>query len=392
MRTSVQAIWALVLLLCAGSAAAAPALQALARSTVGEGQGVYAIAGDGTVLVSQAADHAVHPASITKIATSLALLERLGPRYRFETRIAGTGPVHAGRLAGDLIVDAAGDPFFIDESAWLVLRRLRARGLRVVEGRLLARGPLLFDWQPDPGGRRLEAALAGRASGEAWARVTQLTGSTESLRDAALVFLLHDTRPAAPAALAVHRSPPLLDVVKVLNGYSNNVFHWASDAVGGAAGVQESARLHVPEPMRAEIVIANGAGAGTENRLSPRAVVALLAALRDELVRSGHDLTAVLPVSGIDPGTLAERLPERRGVVVGKTGTSGSVGASALAGALRTPERGIVLFAVLNHGVAVPDARARQDAFARALIAATDAQPWPYTAPTRPLYADEEVE
>jgi D-alanyl-D-alanine carboxypeptidase/D-alanyl-D-alanine-endopeptidase (penicillin-binding protein 4) len=197
---------------------------------------------------------------------------------------------------------------------------------------------------------------------------------------------------AAERPLLVYRSPVLLHVVKALDGYSNNVFHYASDAIGGPHAVQAIARAAVPEAMRAEITIDNGAGAGTTNRLSPRAAVALLRALAGELGRQGHGLTDALPVSGVDPGTLAERLPDRPRVVVGKTGTFGSVGASALAGALRTRGHGTVYFAVLNHGVPVPAARARQDAFVRALADATDAEPWPYETAARPAYAEAEVE
>ncbi len=55
-------------------------------------------------------------------------------------------------------------------------------------------------------------------------------------------------------------------------------------------------------------------------------------------------------------------------------------------GLLRSPRYGTVAFAVLNHGVPVPSARARQDAFVRALIDAVSAEPWPYETPTRPAY------
>src|SRR6185369_2437118 len=150
-----------------------------------------------------------------------------------------------------------------------------------------------------------------------------------------------------PERLAVYASPPLLTMVKAFNGYSNNVFHLAADAIGGVGVVQSTARGHVPEEMRDEIVLDNGAGAGTTNRLSPRAAVALLGTLATELARTGHDLTAALPVSGRDAGTLKERLPELTGVVVGKTGTFGSVGASALVGVLRSRRDGVVRFAVL---------------------------------------------
>ncbi|MFN8544029.1 MAG: D-alanyl-D-alanine carboxypeptidase [Candidatus Binatia bacterium] len=371
--------------------AAEPPLQALAAH-VGAGQGALATAEDGTVLVAEAADRAVHPASVTKIATSLALLERLGPEYRFTTRVGTDGTLAGGVVHGDLLIDGGRDPFLVFEGAFLILRRLHALGVHTVEGRLRVRGPLLFNWQPDPTGARLERALAGHDGEAAWAAVD----GTPSLplAEAALAIRGRASgRESAPITpLVVHRSPPLLHVVKALNGYSNNVFHLVSEEIGGPRAVEDIARANVPEALRPEIVIDNAAGAGETNRLSPRAAVALLRALARAMATRGKALTDVLPVSGIDPGTLQERLPELRGMVVGKTGTFGSVGASALAGELRTRRYGVVTFAVLNHGVPVPAARARQDAFVRALAEATGAEPWPYTEAIRPTFTAAQVE
>ncbi len=149
------------------------------------------------------------------------------------------------------------------------------------------------------------------------------------------------------------------------------------------------ARAAVPREWADEIVIDNAAGAGETNRMSPRAAVALLDALAREATRHGLTLTDLLPVSGIDPGTLEERFdddPTTRGLLVGKTGTFGSVGASGLAGVLSTPDHGAVTFAVLHHGLAVPEARQRQDAFVRALARALHAEPWPYHQTFTPGY------
>ncbi|MCC6766491.1 MAG: D-alanyl-D-alanine carboxypeptidase [Deltaproteobacteria bacterium] len=375
----------------AGPARAADApYTALARDVVGTGQGVYAVAEDGTVLASEAVARAVHPASVTKIATTLALLERLGPDHRFTTRILADGEVTGGVLRGDLVVAAGGDPFLVDEGAALILRRLHALGVRRVTGRLVVRGSLLFDWQRDPTGRALARALGGAIT--KWPTAPDWP----SLRAAALAFggVPHAEWSAAPTALVEYRSPPLLAIVKALNGYSNNVFHFAADAIGGAAAVQAAARAAVPPEFRGEILIENGAGAGTVNRISPRAAVALLEALRRKVASLGRDLTAVLPVSGIDPGTLRERLlepPAGRGLVVGKTGTYGSEGASGLAGALRTAHHGVVTFAILNRGVPVPEARRRQDALVGALAVALGAEPWPYDRAATPVFDQAEV-
>jgi D-alanyl-D-alanine carboxypeptidase/D-alanyl-D-alanine-endopeptidase (penicillin-binding protein 4) len=319
---------------------------------------------------------------VTKVATSLALLERLGPDHRFATRVLATGPVRDGRLAGDLVVEGGDDPFFVFESAFLVLRRLRELGLRRVDGSLVVRGPLLFNWRPDPDGKRLGRALRGRDGRAAWTAV----GDGTPLARAGLVFDERAIAGSEQSALLTHRSAPLLHVLKSCDEYSNNVLHFASDAIGGPPAVQAIARDFVPPGLRDEITIDNGAGAGETNRLSPRAATALLRALDQRVHAIGHAITEVLPVSGVDPGTLEKRLLDRRAFVVGKTGTFGSVGASALVGLVRSRRYGTVAFAVLDHGVPVPDARARQDAFVRALLDAVDAEPWPYATPARPAY------
>jgi D-alanyl-D-alanine carboxypeptidase/D-alanyl-D-alanine-endopeptidase (penicillin-binding protein 4) len=303
--------------------------------------------------------------------------------------------VHDGLLHGDLRVEAGRDPFLVSEGAFLMLRRLRAEGVEAVEGRLVVHGPLIFNWQPDPAGKRLARTLQGEDGDDAWMAVMASAPGAPRLHDAALRF--HGRTVGATGGertLVVHRSPRLLHVVKSLNGYSNNVFHLVSEVIGGPRTVERVARESVAPELRDEIVIENGAGAGTTNRLSPRAAVALLRALSREVERQGHTLTDVLPVSGVDPGTLADRLvdPPYRRTVVGKTGTFGSVGACALAGVLRTSRHGRVAFAVLNHGVPVPEARRRQDAFVRALVDATGAGPWPYDTPVRPAFTTAQVE
>jgi len=145
--------------------------------------------------------------------------------------------------------------------------------------------------------------------------------------------------------------------------------------------------------MQSEITLGDGAGTDPTNRLSPRAAVKLLRALEAELKKSGNGLTDILPVAGIDDGTLRRRLdgPDEVGRVVGKTGTYGDYGASALVGAIPTSDRGTVYFAILNHGVPVPEARKRQDRFVRALLQQLSSVPWSYQRDVRPAIARAEI-
>ena len=378
----------------AGETPMEPPLQAAARTLVGDGQGVFVEAGDGSVLASQSADVAVHPASVTKVATSLALLERLGPTYRFETRVLAAGDVRDGRVQGDLVVEAGGDPTLVYENAFLLLRRLHALGVRGVVGGLAVHGPLLFNWKPDPTEHACvwrSPAWTVRRPGPRSTRCSPCQG--RDLHDLGLTFVGDATSDGSGArTLAVLRSPPLIRILKWLNDYSNNVFHLVSERIGGPPVVEQVARAHLPPAMRDEVEIDNAAGGGETNRLSPRAAVALLRALDAELARDRLSLVDALPVSGMDHGTLEERMIDRRGMVVGKTGTFGSVGASALVGMVHTRRWGSVAFAILNSWLPVPEARRRQDAFVRMLLAEGGAIPWSYRPSKSPPFTDALLE
>lgn len=52
------------------------------------------------------------PASNTKLYTTAAALDQLGPDYRFLTHVRATGPVESGVLNGDLVIRGTGDPSF----------------------------------------------------------------------------------------------------------------------------------------------------------------------------------------------------------------------------------------------------------------------------------------
>ena len=374
----------------AATAASLAELGSLARTILGPRQGVYIETSDGSVLVAQADAIAVHPASVSKVPTTLALLRKFGPEHRFVTTFAAAGPVSGGTLEGDLLVEGDGDPYFVDENALLVALRLNEAGVQTVRGAVRAQGAMIFDWQPDEPAARLQRALAGGAAPAAWSAVQLLAGPSSGappllrFEDAMRFGTPASGAPVQP--LVIHRSQTLLSLVKSLNDYSNNVFKPLADAAGGPAEVESFARSLLPQEMRAEIQLGDGAGTDERNRLSPRAAVKLLRALEQELAKSGHTLVDALPVSGIDDGTLRTRLagPGLTGHIVGKTGTFGDYGASALIGAIPTSDLGTVYFAILDHGVPVPEARRRQDRFLRALLERLHSLPWKYQPDTRP--------
>jgi serine-type D-Ala-D-Ala carboxypeptidase/endopeptidase (penicillin-binding protein 4) len=103
------------------------------------------------------ADVPVNPASIAKLATTLAALELLGPASTWTTPVLADGPIVGGTLRGNLYIKGQGDPKLVLERLWLLLRRLHAQGLHRVAGDIVldhsafevpAGDPGAFDGEP----------------------------------------------------------------------------------------------------------------------------------------------------------------------------------------------------------------------------------------------------
>jgi D-alanyl-D-alanine carboxypeptidase/D-alanyl-D-alanine-endopeptidase (penicillin-binding protein 4) len=116
-----------------------PVAQALARAKLPEGSvGIYVHEiGADRPLIAHGDDRVLNPASTMKLVTTYAGLELLGPAYAWHTEAYSTAPVVNGVLNGDLILKGQGDPKLTLENFWLMLRNLRARGVREIRGDLV---------------------------------------------------------------------------------------------------------------------------------------------------------------------------------------------------------------------------------------------------------------
>ena len=80
---------------------------------------------------------AMNPASTMKLLTTYAALELLGPTYAWKTEAYLNGSLQGDVLDGDLILKGYGDPKLTLENFWLLLRKLRALGVREIRGDLV---------------------------------------------------------------------------------------------------------------------------------------------------------------------------------------------------------------------------------------------------------------
>ncbi|NMG43147.1 D-alanyl-D-alanine carboxypeptidase/D-alanyl-D-alanine-endopeptidase [Aromatoleum toluvorans] len=99
----------------------------------------------------------MNPASVMKIVTAFAALDRLGPAFTWTTRVASDGPVAAGVLDGNLYLTGGADPMLNHERLERLLRQVRALGITTVRGDIVLDGSALALPPHDP------AAFDGRA-------------------------------------------------------------------------------------------------------------------------------------------------------------------------------------------------------------------------------------
>jgi D-alanyl-D-alanine carboxypeptidase/D-alanyl-D-alanine-endopeptidase (penicillin-binding protein 4) len=279
-------------------------------------------------------DEAFNPASVVKLATTLAALERLGPNQTFHTDFLATGEIDpvAGELFGDLILFSGRDPAFRESDAKRVGEALRRLGIRRVGGGLVVAGVFNCDFKSSPA--------------ESAERFLKACG----VEFRGPVRLEPNGVPRGRLLVSVE-SDSLLHIVQYLNAHSvNSIADLLAAHVGGPEDVKRilvSTAGLKPEAVR----ISRGSGLEV-NRMTPRDTVRVLRTLFGRLRQYNLDPQAVMSIAGVDAGTLARRFTEKEyaGSVIAKTGTlyTTDTGVAALAGVMHTRDRGDLLFAIYN--------------------------------------------
>ncbi len=344
-------------------------------------QGVLAETLDGATIAAQSVEDKFNPASAIKLGTALAALRTFGPNHRFLTAIWASGTIDraSGTLNGDLVISGR-DPSFRYEHAVMLARQLNELGIKTVTGNLIvAPGfTMNFDWSAKRSGEEfadsVDAATRSAAATRAWLDDRMLVGDKLSLSSVPSVSIageiLVDSAPPHATALITRRSSKLVDILKALLCYSNN---FMAERIGETFGGAEALRTQLISWLKLnpdEVWLASTSGLGV-NRVTPRAMMAILRGLRDELKKHNLKFSDIMPVAGIDPGTLEDRYTDAftRGSVVAKTGTliSTDGGASSLVGQMNTKSGRVVLFVIMNQRGNVVRFRDNQDAIVAAI-------------------------
>ncbi len=330
------------------------------------GQGIWLQTQD-QVLAQHQGSIPLPAASVTKVATTLAALETYGPDYRFVTTFSTTGTLEKGVLQGDLIVQGAGDPFFVWEDAIAIGNLLHQAGIQQISGQILISGPFYMNFKTDiqAAGDLLKVGLnANLWTPEAKTQYQTLPSGTLQPQVAVQGGVQVVSEPPLGQLLIQHQSFPVAELLKKMNRYSNNVMaDIMAQHVGGATKVAEIAANTIGVPSH-EIQLINGSGLGVGNQISPRAATAMMVAL-DQLL-DPHTLSVgdLFEIVGVDDGVLKNRNLPRP--LVAKSGTLNQV--SSLVGALSTQDQPVIWFVIMNTGYGVEGFRTSQGVFLQGLV------------------------
>ena len=273
------------------------------------------------------------PASVEKLWTTCALMNRLGPHARLHTTVLGTGTLRHGVWHGNLYLRGGGDPTFGDPTfnrAWLqgygptanqLVDQLRAHGIRRVTGRVIGdeslfdrrRGGMLTNLMvdvPDFGGQLSALTYDHGATAPHYDPATfaarELALTMRSSHIAARASSHPAPAPAGAHLLAIVSSPPLATMTRLMDVPSDDLFaelftKQLGVLFGRGGTIAAGSRViadTIADAYDLHPTIVDGSGLSRDDRSSPLEVVDLL---RDVWkTRVGNELSASLPVVGVE--------------------------------------------------------------------------------------------
>ena len=295
-----------------------------------------------------------NPASVIKVGTSMASLYRFGPNYRFRTGFYANGIVNkkTRTLNGDLVLVSTGDPMLMTAEVSRLIRDVIRGGVIRVTGSLVVTGPFTY--------------------GNLWTTERAVRGVNLLLRKIG-VRVSGGIKQGVPAGaeLASHESMTLREILFYQNAHSSNpTAERLGEAIGGPKAVEQFLTEQVGI-SKSDLQISHTSGLDV-NRITPRGTVQIFRELVYWLNLNNMQPQDILPVAGMDVGTLRRRFTslEYRGGIIGKTGTLPGTdgGVSTLAGIVYTRDKGPVLFAIFNTKGSVNTYRKLQDDFLKKFI------------------------
>jgi serine-type D-Ala-D-Ala carboxypeptidase/endopeptidase (penicillin-binding protein 4) len=326
-------------------------------------------------------------ASNMKLFTTATVLTELGPKTRIPTKVFSDGKVDSGGvLHGSLYLQGGGDPalgtptFYdgylagLGTNLFSLTPQVKAAGIERITGRLYAddtifdrrRGVADSGYATSPyigplSGLAFDSCFSGSTSASGFSSDPAKLAAAKlarSLRGAGVTVppqvALAPTPPDAER-VALIRSPTLDQIVNTTDVYSDNFFAETlvkllgarrgsgGTTAAGAAVVEAFARAH-----GSGVHAVDCSGLTRSNRASPRQVVGLLLAMRND--PAGDEFIQDLALAGHE-GTVAERMHGTAAYGRCRTKTGTITGVSNLSGYCFNRSGRVIAFSILMNGV-----------------------------------------
>ena len=337
------------------------------------------------------------PASNQKLLMTMSLLTKLKPRYKIRTFVrVPRGSVNKGVVSGDLWLIGRGDPTVTDGGKYarslymeptrikVLAKRIKNKGIKKIEGRVIgSTGYFAHDWfapgwKPDFPAEEVPMPTAltfdGNRVGETHIADPERRAAralAQRLRDRNIKVGHKASQAPAPGGLrtiAKVKSRILQKLLIRTNRQSSNFFaevlgkRLAVETFGPPGTIANGARAIQRFAARRGVTIESfdSSGLSYDNRVKPRGMTKLLAAVEDKSwIRA---LREILPTG--DQGTLVDRLGNVR--VRAKTGSLNKI--STLSGWvwLKRVERWCA-FSIMSRGMEKERAATIEDRIVRIL-------------------------
>ena len=125
-------------------------MRALLEDALFDDAGIEIVAADGTQLFARRERRSLVPASTMKLFVAAASLATFGPQHRFETRAVARSEPRDGILPSPLWLVGGGDPALASNDLRGAAQTLALRGIRRIEGPLVADGSLFPGGETNP--------------------------------------------------------------------------------------------------------------------------------------------------------------------------------------------------------------------------------------------------
>ena len=308
-----------------------------------------------------------HPASTTKLFTAATALAKLGSDYQFETTLYSDAIVK-GEVLGNIYLKGRADPVLQPQDIVKLGDALLEAGVKSIQGYIVVDETYLDAIWEGPGWMRDDRPLwisplsirevkpnantMSRALACGHLLKTALTEKGIHVPDK----IVSGTVPSDARSIAKHLSPPLTDILRLMNKPSDNwiaelVFKTIGAEVMGEPGTWKKGREAIAEflgkimdepPIHRFV---DGSGLSRYNLLNAELLTRLLVHIYHNF-EVMPEFLASLPIAGVD-GTLKNRMQgvSAEKVLRAKTGTLSGV--SALAGYTVTADDEVFAFGIL---------------------------------------------